>query len=118
MDARSQQIKAIILDQSKSVREFCKENDLVYTTIDTMLKRDIGRSAFDTVAKVCNILGLCVESLAQGEVRFQQERSETIGKDEMGLLCLYGSATDEGRLVAQNVLRSNQRELDSSKKGA
>lgn len=50
-----------------SLRQFAKEVDIPYSTLMTLLARDIGGASFDIVIKICrkleiNPLELCEES--------------------------------------------------------
>ena len=55
---REQNLRNLILDRYVSLRQFAKEADIPYSTLMTLLSRGIGASAFDTVIRICEVLGL------------------------------------------------------------
>lgn len=55
---REQNLRNLILDRYVSLRQFAKEADIPYSTLMTLLSRGIGGSAFDTVIRICEVLGL------------------------------------------------------------
>ena len=63
------QLRDYIIKKYKSIRAFTKAVDLPYSTIDTMLRRGVGGTAVTTVIKVCQTLGLDVNSLETGQIK-------------------------------------------------
>ena len=53
---REQLLRNMILDKYVSLRQFSKEADIPYSSLMTLLSRDIGGASFDTVMKICNTL--------------------------------------------------------------
>ncbi len=53
---REQKIRNLILDQYSSLRQFALESDIPYSTLMTLLSRDIGGASFDVVIKICKKL--------------------------------------------------------------
>jgi len=53
---REQKLRNFILDAYPSLRQFAKEADIPYSTLMTLLSRDIGGASFDTVVKICKAL--------------------------------------------------------------
>ena len=60
---REEILKDYICAKYKSVRQFCIENDLKYSTVVAMLSRGLNNSNTDTVFKVCKALNIYVEPL-------------------------------------------------------
>lgn len=54
--SREQRLRNLILDKYPSLRQFSVEADIPYSTLMTMLSRDIGDASFDTVIKICKAL--------------------------------------------------------------
>ena len=59
-------LRNLILDRYMSLRQFAKEVDIPYSTLMTLLARDVGGASFDIVMKICrkleiNPLELCEE---------------------------------------------------------
>ena len=60
------QIREMINSRYGSLTAFCKKIDVPNTTIDSILKRGIGKANVLNVIKMCNELGLSVDSLKHG----------------------------------------------------
>lgn len=54
--SREQKLRNLILDRYKSLRQFALETDIPYSTLMTILSRDIGGASFDVVVKICKKL--------------------------------------------------------------
>lgn len=63
--SRELMLKNMILDRYVSLRQFAKEIDVPYSTLMTLLARDIGGASFDIVIKICKKLELNPFELAQ-----------------------------------------------------
>lgn len=50
---REQKLRNLILDKYASLRQFALESDIPYSTLMTLLTRDIGGASFDIVIKIC-----------------------------------------------------------------
>ena len=53
---REQKLRNLILDRYSSLRKFALEADIPYSTLMTLLSRDIGGASFDTVIRICRTL--------------------------------------------------------------
>lgn len=53
---REQKLRNLILDRYKSLRQFALEADIPYSTLMTLLSRDIGGASFDIVVRICKKL--------------------------------------------------------------
>lgn len=53
---REQKLRNLILDRYTSLRQFAIEVDIPYSTLMTLLYRDIGGASFDLVIKICRKL--------------------------------------------------------------
>ena len=54
--SRELRLRNLILDKYPSLRQFSAEADIPYSTLMTLLSRDIGGASFDTVIKICKTL--------------------------------------------------------------
>ena len=54
--SRELRLRNLILDRYVSLRQFAKETDIPYSTLMTLLSRDIGGASFDVVMKICRKL--------------------------------------------------------------
>ena len=53
---RELKLRNLILDRYSSLRQFAIESDIPYSTLMTLLSRDIGGASFDVVIKICRNL--------------------------------------------------------------
>ncbi len=53
---REQKLRNLILGRYTSLRQFAMEADIPYSTLMTLLSRDIGGASFDIVIKICQKL--------------------------------------------------------------
>ena len=61
-------LKSYILTRYKSIREFTQIADMSYSTFDSILKRGINNSSISSVIKICKVLGISVDELADGNI--------------------------------------------------
>ena len=54
--SRERILRNLILDRYVSLRQFAKEADIPYSTLMTLLARDIGGASFDIMIKICRKL--------------------------------------------------------------
>lgn len=62
---REQMLRNLILDRYKSLRQFAIEAEIPYSTLMTLLARNVGGASFDVVVKICRSLGIDPRVLAQ-----------------------------------------------------
>ena len=55
---REQKLRNLILDRYSSLRQFAIEADIPYSTLMTLLSRDVGGASFDIVVKICKQLDI------------------------------------------------------------
>ena len=53
---REQKLRNLILDRYTSLRRFAIESDIPYSTLMTLLSRDIGGASFELVLRICRKL--------------------------------------------------------------
>lgn len=53
---REQKLRNLILDRYPSLRQFAVEADIPYTTLMTLLSRDVGGASFDVIIRICKQL--------------------------------------------------------------
>lgn len=53
---REQKLRNLILDRYPSLRQFAVEADIPYSTLMTLLSRDVGGASFDVIIKICKQL--------------------------------------------------------------
>lgn len=55
---REQKLRNLILDRYPSLRQFAIEADIPYSTLMTLLSRDVGGASFDVIIKICKRLDI------------------------------------------------------------
>ena len=55
---RELKLRNIILDRYDSLRAFALDADIPYSTLTTLLSRDIGGASFDTIIQICKKLNI------------------------------------------------------------
>ncbi len=60
---REQKLRNLILDNYKSLRRFSIEADIPYSTLMTILSRDVGSASFDVIMQIVNKLGVDPNSI-------------------------------------------------------
>ena len=55
---REQKLRNLILDRYPSLRQFAIEADIPYSTLMTLLSRDVGGASFDVIIKICKQLDI------------------------------------------------------------
>lgn len=56
--SREQKLRNLILDRYTSLRQFAIDADIPYSTLMTLLSRDVGGASFDIVVKICKQLDI------------------------------------------------------------
>ena len=63
-----QKLKDLILARYGSIRNFTISNDLPNSTVDSILARGIMKSNVSNIIKVCSILNISADELANGRI--------------------------------------------------
>lgn len=63
-----EQLKEYILERYKSIREFSLTVDMSNSTLDSILRRGIGNSSVSNIIKICKVLRISVDELANGRI--------------------------------------------------
>lgn len=61
-------LRDYILSKYQSLREFTQVAGFSYSTVNTILRRGIDNSNVSNIIKICKILGISVDGLADGEI--------------------------------------------------
>lgn len=65
---RGEYLLKVIEDKGYTVMSLSKESGVAYTTIRSMIERDLTNASIDNVLKICAVLGIKAESLNGVEV--------------------------------------------------
>lgn len=61
-------LKELILSKYQSIREFTIVTDIAYSTFDTIMRRGIRHANIMNVLKICSVLHISADALANGEI--------------------------------------------------
>ena len=61
-------LKELILSRYKNLRVFAEELGIAYTTLDSMLKKDLFKAGWGTVKKICGHLEISADELGEGRI--------------------------------------------------
>ncbi len=67
------ELRELILEKYGNMSDFCKKIGLPWSTLDSILKRGVGKANITNVLKITAELGIDVESLASGEIVYKGE---------------------------------------------
>ena len=106
------ELKCLILERYKSLREFALEAEVPYTTVDSMLKRGIMNASIGKVIKICRHLGISVDGLAEGEIVPYEKSDSKPSIEEWDLIAKYRMLDERGK---SNIRDDVERELKYAK---
>lgn len=61
-------LKELILTRYQSIREFTIVTEIAYSTFDTIMRRGINHANIANVFKICSVLHISADALANGEI--------------------------------------------------
>ena len=62
-------VKNLIISRYGTLSNFCEKIDLPYSTVDSILKRGFVKANVLNVIKICDELGISIDSLKQGIIK-------------------------------------------------
>jgi hypothetical protein len=72
-----EKLKQCIKDNYGTVKEFCDTYDIPTSTISTIFRRGIMSSSTTTMLKICENLGIDIDSLIDGEIVHISKQKDT-----------------------------------------
>lgn len=88
------ELKELIISKYRSLRQFALDIDMPYSTIDTMLKKGIGKAGVLNVIKICNELGIDTDALADGYIKEKTVSDIPMTVSEINHIKKYRSLSD------------------------
>ena len=73
-----QEIKNMICDRYKTVKEFARVAGIPYTTLDSMLKRGVTKTNLPNIIRLCQVLNLDVDAIAAGRIEAKKFSPHTV----------------------------------------
>ncbi|WP_270501142.1 helix-turn-helix domain-containing protein [Clostridium butyricum] len=109
-------LKNIILNKYNSIEDFSTKNNLSYTKVDKIFKKGIGGTDLQLIFKICSILNIDVDSVADGEIHFNNpllkytKFPSTLTDEQSILLVNFDNldTEDKNKVIDYTQLLSNQ----------
>ena len=70
------ELKDLILERYKSLREFAIKIDMPYSTVDTILKRGVDKANIVNIIRICKELNIDAEALGEGRIEHKEIYNE------------------------------------------
>lgn len=104
---RGERLKNIIEEKGYSVMRLSRESGVPYTTIRSMIERNLTNASIDNVIKICRVLGIDVESLIdQRNGVVTEKKTSYITKPTISLP-LYGDISAGALSTVEPVTKDN-----------
>lgn len=109
MDVTETALKELIVKNYGSLKKFCENINMPWTTLDSILKRGVTNSNITNVMKITRELNIDTESLATGKIipAFRTCDKFSLSDDERELIISFRNLNSEGKLK----LRERTKEL-------
>ena len=80
-----EKLKNLILSRYASVREFSQVADIPNTTLASIFQRGVNNSSVSNVIKICKVLNISADALADGEIvtKYHTSKSATVETTEV-----------------------------------
>lgn len=78
MNNVEEKLKELIIKKYGSLKFFSSVVGIKYTTLDSMLKKDIGKASVSNVIKICKELQIDVDALAEGRIEKKMKSAADI----------------------------------------
>lgn len=88
---REELLKNYILRRYKSIRSFCLQADIPYSTMENLLKNGVMKSSVTIVLLICNYLNIDIEALIDGEIKEKRTPLKFLSDKETDLVLAYRS---------------------------
>jgi phage repressor protein C with HTH and peptisase S24 domain len=88
------ELKSLIINKSKSIRQFSSEVDIPATTIQSILNNGIENAGVKKMTKICNYLGLDIDALADGYIKEKTVSDIPMTVSEINHIKKYRSLSD------------------------
>lgn len=102
------ELKNLILSKYKSIREFCFDIGMPYTTIDSILRRGIENAGVGKIIKICRHFNISTDELAEGKiVKISLEKEKSINdlnNQEQTLVKKYRALDERGKILINTVI--------------
>ncbi|HWO95227.1 MAG TPA: helix-turn-helix transcriptional regulator [Bacillus sp. (in: firmicutes)] len=80
---RGEYLEYIIKEKGYTIRSLSRESGVAYTTIRSMIERNLKNASIDNVIKVCRVLGIKADDLSKEEYDIEDIKKQQNEKDEL-----------------------------------
>ena len=87
-------LKECILSKYKSIRKFCMQINVPYSTVDSIFKRGIMVSSVSLIIKICDRLNIDVNELINGRISEKLPALESLTLKERTIITAYRNNPD------------------------
>lgn len=109
------ELRELIINKYRSIRQFSIEADIPATTIQSMLNSGIENAGVKKVMKICDILGLETDALADGHIKEKVANHNDVTVNEINHIKKYRQLDGYGKKVVDQVLSiEHERILEQS----
>lgn len=99
------ELRELIINKYRSIRQFSIEANIPATTIQSMLNSGIQNAGVKKVMRICDILGLETDALADGYIKEKVVNSNSITVNELNLIKKYRALDEHGKDMVDTVLQ-------------
>ena len=99
------ELRELIINKYRSIRQFSIEANIPATTIQSMLNSGIQNAGVKKVMKICDILGLETDALADGYIKEKVVDSNSITVNELNYIKKYRALDEHGKDMVDTVLQ-------------
>lgn len=99
------ELRELIINKYRSIRQFSIEANIPATTIQSMLNSGIQNAGVKKVMRICDILGLETDALADGYIKEKVVNSNSITVNELNLIKKYRALDEHGKGMVDTVLQ-------------
>lgn len=71
-----EKLKELILSRYGSVRNFTQKAGMPYSTVATIFKKGVSQTNVTTIIKICQMLNISTDELAQGRISFLDDAKD------------------------------------------
>lgn len=100
-----QELKKFILSKFKSVKSFSEKANIPYTTVDSILKRGVGKANVINIIKMCQALNIDTDALSDGKIKPRIENVKSVvSNQENDILKKYRTLDEHGKKMVDFTL--------------
>lgn len=112
---RAKIIKRLIDKKGMSQKGFAEKIDILYTTLHSMLQKNIGTASVDNVIRICKELGITVDELNRMAKQNEKEEVVILSSEEKKLIKDYRKLSEERKEKISGYIEVALSEINNKK---